>query len=373
MRFPSTTRFAIGGNALLAVLLLFGAPAAPAHAQRVPLQTRNPSAAKPSLPPSPVQRPLPLPPPPVAPVRPITAAPAQRQPGVPLAPIRYGSPTVPVVQPITGAPAGQPAGIQPIRLPGVFAIGRKFPAMGRPIETVGAAQPQLPPATRRLLLSAPPAPTLVPAAPPVPRVRPLLTHFSGIAQLPPDAKVYCSPDSILYNTGAICFNPDTETINPEFYPWGLFAPPPQLTPHGFISLFPVGLLIQPCPQCALAAAGLIPSRSPFDRWWYLTSGLARFPSFHRFTVPAQPAPPSSAVRSTKSSGPAVVLVLRSGTRVLVSRYWLGQDWMLHFITVTGSRRAVGLNQLNLQATGAANYDRGVTFVLPGWPEPQPNH
>lgn len=267
---------------------------------------------------------------------------------------------------------------RPRGVPSVI-YGRPLPDFLRPRRPSGTVRPQgprLPAPTRRLLLSAPSVTKPPITKPAIERVHSYLPRFSGIAELPQDAKTYCSPDSILYNTGSICFNPDAETINPEFYPWGLFAPPPQLTPHGFISLFPVGLLIQPCPQCSLAAAGLIPSRSPLDRWWYLTSGAARLPLASRFGLvaePAESAPPHAPVATAaQPSGPDVVLVLRSGTRLLVSRYWLGQDWMLHFITVTGSRRAVGLNQLNLQATGAANYDRGVTFVLPGWPEPQPN-
>lgn len=379
MRFPSASSFAIGGNALLVAALLFAATALRARAQSTNTQTRGPSAVRPAPPARPVARPTVRPaiPPPVAPIRPITVGHAQPPAGAPLPTARYGAPAIRAIRPITGIPSGAPGTIPSANAPGLPIRAQKIPGILLPGEPVGTVRAPFPPPTRRLLPSAPPKTwnVSIPTVTQLKSVRPLLPHFSGIAKIPTtNDKLYCSPDSLLYNTGSICFNPDIETINPQYYPWGLYAPPPVLTAHGFSSIFPIGLLIQPCPQCAFAAAGLIPSRSPLDRWRYLTSGEALLPFADRIGLAGERAvpapPPAKPAGSVQASGPAVVLVLRSGTRVLVSRYWLGQDWLLHFITVTGSRRAVGLNQLNLKATGAANYDRGVVFVLPGWPEPR---
>jgi hypothetical protein len=36
-------------------------------------------------------------------------------------------------------------------------------------------------------------------------------------------------------------------------------------------------------------------------------------------------------------------------------------------------QAIPLNQLNLNATGAVNFGRGVVFSLPGWPNPTSQH
>jgi hypothetical protein len=220
-----------------------------------------------------------------------------------------------------------------------------------------------------LLLAPPPVPKL--AAKPLPAIHPVSQppRVNGIPPLVPGAKLYCSPWSVLYNTGSICFNPDIETINPDFYPWGLFSPPPFVNAPGFVAPIPPGLLIRYCPKCAEESAGLLPGPTPFDRWRQTTSGrIAGITSYPRFAASAKPAPPAPVAGP---SGPPVLLVLASGTTEMVSRYWLGQDWLLHFITINGSRQAIPLGRLNLKATGAANYERGVTFVIPAWPDPRP--
>jgi hypothetical protein len=164
-------------------------------------------------------------------------------------------------------------------------------------------------------------------------------------------KPYCSPWSIMYNTGSICFDPSLFTIDPSFEPWGSYVIPPLAGPSGQIEYSPYApaLLLQYCPTCALRNAGMD-----------LARGLPN-------PKPLLPAP-AKAVPVQNASQP-VILVLNDGTRPLVSRYWLGSDWMLHFITVTGQQETVPFDQLNLTETGSANYQRGVLFSIPGWPNP----
>jgi hypothetical protein len=193
--------------------------------------------------------------------------------------------------------------------------------------------------------------------------------------LPPTgSKVYCSPTSAMYNTGSICFNPKLETIDPAFFPWGLWSPPPFINVPGlgFVSPFVPGLLIRYCPQCVDGSLRLSTGPTPFGAAGLSPRGLppdvVPNPALEATTIPE---PPSTApAPDTGVSGPPVMLVLESGDMTLVSRYWLGQDWLLHFVTVTGEQRAIPLDALNLKSTGAVNYARGVTFVLPGWPEPR---
>ncbi len=176
--------------------------------------------------------------------------------------------------------------------------------------------------------------------------------------LPPGAKLYCSPLSVLYNTGSVCFNPDLETIDPDFLPWSLYAPPLFLNVRGFVAPYPLGLWIRYCPDCAFKATqGHLPVFAP--------AGLPA-PA----TPAIQPAQPREAPPRILPARPAIELVLTDGSTVFASRYWLGEDWLLHFVTLDGLRQAIPLGKLNLQATGSANYERGVTFWIPGWPEPK---
>jgi hypothetical protein len=212
---------------------------------------------------------------------------------------------------------------------------------------------------------------------PTPRLLPQLPKIAGLPpQEQPTGPLYCSPSSVLYNTGSICFNPQLFTITPAFYPWGLFAPPPFLNVPGFVGPFVPGDFLLYCPYCAYASAGLYPWPSPFQLWLRTTSGAGSmygpWPP-NDFAIFARRSPPPTHPLPVQPSAPGVILVLKDGTRQLVSRYWLGQDWLLHYVTVTGVREAISLDQLNLSATGAANYERGVTFVLPGWPEPPAKH
>ncbi len=222
------------------------------------------------------------------------------------------------------------------------------------------------------------SPLLVsPLATPIP---PLSLGASSIESAPLASQpiviphLYCSPDSVLFNTGSICFDPNNETINPAFYPWGLYAPPPFVNEPSFVPEFVPGLLVQFTPEWMKWNAGLFPPESPFDRWKRLTAGglpglLTNPSSFRVEAAPLQPPPFPAAT----PAGPPVALVAMSGATVLATRYWLGRDWMLHYISVTGQRGAIPLDELNLNATGKMNYARGVVFVLPGWPTPRSNH
>lgn len=363
MKFPGVQTFAVSGRAALALAVLVTACVAPVWGQRAQTQTTAPAAVRPPVPAPPVRAARP----PAVPI--VTRIPSGanghrmrpvRPPVVP--PIPPTRPPLQAVRPHAATPFFAPTSAQN----GIASAG-KLPKPVKLVGRTGIAPVQFPPPTRRLLPAPPPVPRLI-AAPAVALVS-HLPHVDGIPPLPPGSKLYCSPWSVLYNTGSICFNPDIETINPDFYPWGLFSPPAFVNAPGFVPPFPPGLLIRFCPQCAAASAGLIPAPTPLDRWRQTTSGrIASLRAFPRFTMSPTPAPPSSSVM--QQPGAAIVLVLSDGTRKLVSRYWLGQDWLLHFITVTGSRQAIPLNRLNLKATGASNYERGVTFVMPAWPEPQ---
>jgi hypothetical protein len=255
------------------------------------------------------------------------------------------------------------------------------PVIGGPVRAgvVRSIQPaapgivplRVPPESRRLVVAPPPeskpAPFSIPGSPQSPRIAGISSPLP-----PPGSQVYCSPTSVMYNMGSLCFNPQIETIDPAFFPWGLWSPPPFINVSGFVSPFVPGLLVRYCPQCAAGSLQLGIGPTPFGEAGLHPRGLPPdIFSNPAFEVTATPEPPVTApAPETAVSGPPVILVLANGSTALVSRYWLGQDWLLHFITVTGERRAIPLNTLNLQSTGAVNYARGVTFVMPGWPEPR---
>lgn len=244
----------------------------------------------------------------------------------------------------------------------------------RPIRPVarGIAPFRVPPESRRLVFAPPPARKSVTA------VATASHRPSRVAGIPPPipmpgSRIYCSPNSVLYNMGSVCFNPNLNTIDPAFFPWGLWSPPPFINVPGFISPFVPGLLIRYCPQCAAGSLKLATGPTPFGEEGLHPRGIPpRIVPRPPYEVTAPPNPPATAPAAPERAfvGPPVTLVLRNGSMMLVSRYWLGQDWLLHFVTVTGERRAIPLNALNLESTGAVNYARGVTFVMPGWPEPR---
>lgn len=247
--------------------------------------------------------------PPVAPAptvlpRPVNA-PAVRPIGVqPIQPLKR-IPTAPPLMP-------RPLGVTPIR------IGQPLPG-SVPIRAIGQVRGPMP-------LSVLPRP------------------IAGI-------KPYCTPLSIIYNTGAICFDPNLFTIDPAYESWGRYAIPPLAGPSGGLtySPYPPGYLLQYCPTCAVHNSGL---------------GLARGLPSPRASTPLANKPVPVQVSRTP-----VILVLKNGTRPVVSRYWLGKDWMLHYVTVTGLQVTVPFDQLDLNATGTVNYQRGVVFSIPGWPNP----
>jgi hypothetical protein len=276
--------------------------------------------------------------------------------------------TIPGVRPIGFTPIPTP-GVRPIAfapapMPGPIVGAPSVRPIGFPAPSAGGRFP-IPPASGRLLPAAPPERT--PAA--TLFDEPALSHAGtgSLAALPPGAKLYCSPTSVLYNTGSICFNPDLFTINPAFYPWGLWSGPAYVNAPGFTPLFEPGLLIRYCAQCAFLAGSapwgatrLFAPGLPANPWWNS--------EFHETAT--RELPFATGAHEAERLGPPVILALRNGSDVLVSRYWLGQDWLLHYVTVNGNRGAIPLGELNLKSTGARNYARGVTFVLPGWPAPR---
>ena len=308
----------------VALLCAFGAVSS-LRAQERPV----PSAAAVAL--ARAQRPAsPMPPvrilPPVRPMQ----APAQPV----LRPLVQPPPTaLPLARPVN-VPAVRPIGIQPIQP--LARIPTSPPLMPRPLGVrpiqLGQTLPTSIPIYSGHQVGGPMPLPLLP--------RPI----AGI-------KPYCTPLSILYNTGAICFDPNLFTIDPAFEPWGRFAIPPLAGPSGQLAFspYPPAYFLQYCPSCAFQNSGL---------------GVAR----------GLPSGQPSAALQTKSTPvlvihPPVILVLKNGTRPVVSRYWLGKDWMLHYITVTGLQATVPFDQLDLNATGDVNYAHGVVFSIPGWPNP----
>lgn len=382
MKNFSAPRLAIAGGLAFALSLLLVICPSPAWAQQPQVHTPGTVGAKRPPPPPPPVR--------VVPVPPVMTRPAPGVGQAPVPPVRYGRPPLRrgapgTVRPIARPPATPtvpPLSVRSLGAPPRVIYGGKLPGARGYMPPTGVGRLRLPPPTPRLLLSPPPTPRL--ANPPItshvtalptPRLLPRLPKIAGLPpQEKPTGPLYCSPSSVLYNTGSICFNPQLFTINPAFYPWGLYAPPPFLNAPGFVGPFVPGDFIRYCPYCAYASAGLYPWPSPFQLWQRNTSGAGGLSSpwlpnnFAVFAKPSPPPPPTHLLPA-QPSGPAVILVLKNGTRQVVSRYWLGQDWLLHYVTLSGQRKAVPLDQLNLRGTGAANYERGVTFVLPGWPEP----
>lgn len=258
--------------------------------------------------------------------RPIFAPPGRAIPPVPVSPSVRPLPVI--------SPPVRPAYLPPIQP----SRGMRIPA------------PLVPrPAGLSLLNRGQTLPPPIPVVPPIPQRPPVFPAF--LPNPMSVGKPYCSPLSVIYNTGSICFNPNLFTIDPSFEPWGRYVAPPLIGAAGQPSFSPYSpaLLLKYCPTCALKNAGL---------------GQAR-----GLPIPHSSAPSLTSPISVTPSGPPVILVLKSGARPLVSRYWLGRDWLIHFITVTGREEAISPGQLNLGATGTVNFERGVVFSLPGWPNP----
>jgi len=364
MRIPSALNCALAAAAILTAALLLGAGTTSAWGQ----QTKTDAAGRGRnvFHPPPPPRPIPIAPMPVAPAM---APPVQPIGDARVRPVPFTPPAIPRVKPIAISPASLP---KPVIAGSMGAPGVRTIHSGA---AGGVAPFRFPPESRRLATgpagARPAKPLLLPTT--------ASSRVSGGAGVPPPlpppgSKVYCSPTSVMYNTGSICFNPSIETIDPAFFPWGLWSPPPFINVPGLglVSPFVPGLLIQYCPQCVDGSLRLSTGPTPFGAAGLNPRGLPPdvVPN-HALEITTTPEPPSTAPASdTGGSGPPVMLVLENGSMTLVSRYWLGQDWLLHFVTVTGERRAIPLSALNLKSTGAVNYARGVTFVLPGWPEPR---
>lgn len=275
-----------------------------------------------------------------------------RRPASPMRPIRFLPPVRPIQPPaqpayrppVAAAPTVLP---RPVNAPAVRPIGVQ-PI--QPIQRIPTSPPLMPrPLGIRPIKLGQPLPMPVPIRPER-QLRPQ-TPTSLLPRPVAGIKYYCTALSVIYNTGSICFDPNLYTIDPAFEPWGRYVIPPLAGPSGKLvySPFPPAYLIQYCPTCAAQNSGL---------------GLAR-------GLPSRQPPAAIQTKSAPvpvSQGP-FILVLKNGTRPVVSRYWLGKDWMLHYITVTGLQVTVPFDQLDLNATGTVNYQRGVVFSIPGWPNP----
>lgn len=280
------------------------------------------------------------------------AAAQARRPASPMPPVRFHPPVRPMqppAQPVLRPPTAPAPTVlpRPVNTPAVRPI-RIQPI--QPLTRMPTSAPLMPrPLGVTPLKLGQPLPAYIPIHPERqvrgPTPLPLLPHpIAGI-------KPYCTPLSIIYNTGAICFDPNLFTIDPGFEPWGKYAIPPLAGPSGKLiySPYPPAYLLQYCPTCALQNSGL---------------GVARgLPSRQTTAGPQRKSTPVLVIH------PPIILVLKDGSRPVVSRYWLGKDWMLHYVTVTGLQVTVPFDQLDLNATGDVNYARGVVFSVPGWPNP----
>jgi hypothetical protein len=71
-------------------------------------------------------------------------------------------------------------------------------------------------------------------------------------------------------------------------------------------------------------------------------------------------------------GEPLTLIFSNGTTVQATEYWLGNDGQVHYVTSAGAKYAVPLDQLDLTGTVDANSQKGVQFLLPPSPQPQPS-
>lgn len=123
----------------------------------------------------------------------------------------------------------------------------------------------------------------------------------------------------------------------------------------------VANLVTPLGKSRLLAEGIVPGLTPYPE--------------------RTPQSPAELLRTSKTFSPSgtygsqFLFVLQNGTTDLVAKYWLGEDWLLHYVTVSGERKAIPVQQLNIDTTARVNYARGVVFWLPAWPEPtaSPHH
>jgi hypothetical protein len=194
--------------------------------------------------------------------------------------------------------------------------------------------------------------------------------------------------SAMLSTGAVCIGPYIFSLETAGSPSFAWTPPPFLaaaTYGAFGSLWP-SLTVPLCPLCTGPVSGPAGPAIPVDPVLLrnflspietsrlisrgILPGLAPFEASSRFEPPL--APPSAATIVRPSHSP-VLFLLRDGTIDLVSRYRLEEDWLLHYVTVSGQQKAISIQQLDLDATASANFARGVPFSLPGWPAPAPMH
>ncbi|HEV2387848.1 MAG TPA: hypothetical protein VGS20_11400 [Candidatus Acidoferrales bacterium] len=206
----------------------------------------------------------------------------------------------------------------------------------------------------------------------------------------------CDPFSLMFFAGPACFDPfffngfspfffnSWAGYAPYYDPYSFFSNPYVWDNYGF-QQYPAG------PDIGYGAPDQ--SMTPLQSSIYISSGglpgLTPPPSPETAAAPSEESPaaetPGSAASIDAASrppsqaqafggasaqpGPAETLVFTDGASATVSQCWLGDDWQLHFVTATGETKTIPLDHLNLQATAAANSQRGVTFQLPLSPQP----
>jgi hypothetical protein len=72
--------------------------------------------------------------------------------------------------------------------------------------------------------------------------------------------------------------------------------------------------------------------------------------------------------SQPTEGKTLTLVFANGSKVKATRYWLGGDGELHYVTASGGQEAVPVGQFDMSATMKANHEDGVQLIAP--PSPQ---
>lgn len=209
----------------------------------------------------------------------------------------------------------------------------------------------------------------------------------------------CDPLSLMFYGGPMCFDPFYFNpyssffygggYSPYYDPYSFYGNPYGWNGYGF-EQYPAGPDIgsgtsdqsmTPLQSSVYISSGGLPGLTPPPSSETEAAGTEENSTVStpgsQAAIDAASRPPTQAQAfggANAGSNPAEMLVLTDGSSVLVSQCWLGDDWQLHYITVTGETKTVPLDHLNLQATATANNQRGVPFQLPlspQQPDPQP--
>jgi hypothetical protein len=85
-----------------------------------------------------------------------------------------------------------------------------------------------------------------------------------------------------------------------------------------------------------------------------------------YQQPAPPAPVYQPMNYTYVAPPppVTILMLRTGYRRIATRYWVEGGVQMRYVGTNGVPVLIPMDQLDIPATVAVNYNRGVTFAMP---------